>query len=45
MEEVEAKFAPNMHAVDWATIRSTAPAQVAESEVKQTRRRRRMLRA
>jgi DNA-binding transcriptional ArsR family regulator len=28
IEEVEARFAPNMHAVDWATIRSTALAQV-----------------
>jgi hypothetical protein len=27
IEEVEARFAPNMHAVDWATIRSTALAQ------------------
>jgi hypothetical protein len=27
--EVEARFAPNMHAVDWATIRSTALAQAA----------------
>lgn len=27
LEEVEAKFAPTMHPVDWATIRSTALAQ------------------
>jgi hypothetical protein len=27
MEEIEPKFAPTMHAVDWATIRSTAQAQ------------------
>ena len=27
--EVEARFAPTMHAVDWATIRSTALAQAA----------------
>jgi hypothetical protein len=27
IEEVQAKFAPTMHAVDWATIRSTALAQ------------------
>jgi DNA-binding MarR family transcriptional regulator len=27
IKEVEARFAPNMHAVDWATIRSTALAQ------------------
>jgi DNA-binding transcriptional MocR family regulator len=29
VEEVEARFAPTMHAVDWATIRSTALAQAA----------------
>jgi hypothetical protein len=29
IEEVESRFAPNMHAVDWATIRSTALAQAA----------------
>jgi hypothetical protein len=34
IEEVEAKFAPNMHAVDWATIRSTALAQVAPKKGK-----------
>jgi replication protein O len=28
IEEVETRFAPTMHAVDWATIRSTALAQV-----------------
>lgn len=28
VEEVEARFAPTMHPVDWATIRSTALAQV-----------------
>jgi hypothetical protein len=27
IEEVEARFAPTMHAVDWATVRSTALAQ------------------
>jgi hypothetical protein len=34
IEEVEARFAPNMHAVDWATIRSTALAQVAPKKGK-----------
>jgi hypothetical protein len=29
VEEVEPKFAPTMHPVDWATIRSTALAQAA----------------
>ena len=29
VEEVEARFAPTMHAVDWATVRSTALAQAA----------------
>ena len=29
IEEVEARFAPTMHAVDWATVRRTALAQVA----------------
>jgi hypothetical protein len=28
IEEVEARFAPTMHAVDWATVRSMAEAQV-----------------
>jgi DNA-binding Lrp family transcriptional regulator len=34
IEVVEARFAPNMHAVDWATIRSTALAQVAPKKGK-----------
>jgi hypothetical protein len=34
IEEVEARFAPNMHAVDWATIRSTVLAQVAPKKGK-----------
>jgi hypothetical protein len=34
IEEVEAKFAPNMHAVDWATIRSMALAQGAAKKGK-----------
>jgi hypothetical protein len=34
IEEVEARFAPNMHAVDWATIRSTALAQGATKKGK-----------
>jgi hypothetical protein len=29
IEEVEARFAPTMHPVDWATVRTTALAQVA----------------
>lgn len=29
LEEVETRFAPTMHPVDWATVRSTALAQVA----------------
>jgi hypothetical protein len=29
IEEVEPKFAPTMHPVDWATVRSTAMAQIA----------------
>jgi hypothetical protein len=29
IEEVEARVAPTMHPVDWATARSTALAQVA----------------
>ncbi|MET0623600.1 MAG: replication protein [Pyrinomonadaceae bacterium] len=29
IEEVQGKFAPTMHAVDWATVRSTALAQAA----------------
>ena len=29
IEEVEERFAPTMHVVDWATVRSTALAQVA----------------
>ena len=29
IKEVETRFAPTMHAVDWATVRSTALAQVA----------------
>ncbi|HEX8502013.1 MAG TPA: replication protein [Pyrinomonadaceae bacterium] len=32
--EVEARFAPTMHAVDWATVRSTAQAQVAPKKGK-----------
>jgi hypothetical protein len=34
IKEVEARFAPNMHAVDWATIRSTALAQAAPKKGK-----------
>jgi hypothetical protein len=34
IEEVEARFAPNMHAVDWATIRSTALAQAGPKKGK-----------
>jgi hypothetical protein len=34
IEEIEARFAPNMHAVDWATIRSTALAQAAPKKGK-----------
>jgi hypothetical protein len=34
IEEVEVRFAPTMHAVDWATIRSTALAQAAPKKVK-----------
>jgi len=34
IEEVEARFAPTMHAVDWATIRSTALAQLAPKKGK-----------
>jgi DNA-binding Lrp family transcriptional regulator len=34
IEEVEAKFAPTMHAVDWATVRSTAQAQAAPKKGK-----------
>jgi hypothetical protein len=34
IEEVEARFAPTMHAVDWATIRSTALAQAAPKKGK-----------
>jgi DNA-binding Lrp family transcriptional regulator len=34
IEEVEARFAPNMHAVDWATIRSTALAQAVPKKGK-----------
>ncbi len=30
IEEVEAKFAPTMHPVDWATVRSTALAQAVQ---------------
>src|SRR5215207_7550189 len=34
VEEVEARFAPTMHAVDWATVRSTALAQAAPKKGK-----------
>jgi hypothetical protein len=34
IEEVEARFAPTMHVVDWATIRSTALAQVGPKKGK-----------
>jgi hypothetical protein len=34
IKEVEAKFAPTMHAVDWATIRTTALAQAAPKRAK-----------
>jgi hypothetical protein len=34
IEEVEVRFAPTMHAVDWATIRSTALAQLAPKKGK-----------
>ena len=34
LEEVEARFAPTMHAVDWATIRSTALAQITPKKGK-----------
>jgi hypothetical protein len=34
VEEVEARFAPTMHPVDWATIRSTALAQVGRKKGK-----------
>jgi hypothetical protein len=34
IEEVESRFAPTMHAVDWATIRSTALAQAAPKKGK-----------
>lgn len=34
IEEVEPKFAPNMHPVDWATIRSTALAQAGPKKGK-----------
>ncbi len=34
IEEVEPKFAPTMHAVDWVTIRSTALAQVGPKKGK-----------
>ena len=34
IEEVEARFAPTMHPVDWATVRSTALAQTAPKRVK-----------
>ena len=32
--EVQAKFAPTMHAVDWATVRTTALAQAAPKKGK-----------
>jgi hypothetical protein len=34
IEEVESKFAPTMHAVDWATVRSTALAQATPKKGK-----------
>ena len=34
IEEVQGKFAPTMHAVDWATVRSTALAQAAPKKGK-----------
>jgi hypothetical protein len=34
IEEVEPKFAPTMHPVDWATVRSTALAQVGPKKGK-----------
>jgi Bacteriophage replication protein O len=34
IKEVEMKFAPTMHAVDWATVRTTALAQVAPKKGK-----------
>lgn len=34
VQEIETKFAPTMHAVDWATVRSTALAQVAPKKGK-----------
>lgn len=34
VEEVEARFAPSMHPVDWATVRSTALAQVGPKKGK-----------
>ncbi len=34
IREVEARFAPTMHAVDWATVRSTALAQAAPKKGK-----------
>jgi hypothetical protein len=34
VEEVEARFAPTMHPVDWATVRSTALAQVGPKKGK-----------
>jgi hypothetical protein len=34
IEEVETRFAPTMHAVDWATIRSTALARAAPKKGK-----------
>lgn len=34
IQEVEARFAPTMHAVDWATVRSTALAQAAPKKGK-----------
>jgi hypothetical protein len=34
IKESEMKFAPTMHAVDWATVRTTALAQVAPKKGK-----------
>jgi DNA-binding Lrp family transcriptional regulator len=34
VEEIELRFAPTMHAVDWATVRSTALAQSAPKKGK-----------
>ena len=34
IEEVEPRFAPTMHAVDWATVRTTALAQAAPKKGK-----------